>query len=128
MLITPILAGIRTCEPKTFDHIFDQNQKKYSYFRSFQVRNFTEIKEIIQVFASFCIDFSSLSFRDKDAASSSLATRTNKNGCFRKKSAVFLTFYAFFVSAAHNLTTYYFFTFSRKLQTFFLWKYSLFFI
>ena len=29
----------------------------------------------------------------QDAGSSNLPTRTNKNGCFRKKSAVFSTFY-----------------------------------
>ena len=38
---------------------------------------------------------------DQDAASSSLATRTMKNGCFRKKTTVFWTFKRIFKSAVH---------------------------
>ena len=51
---------------------------------------------------------------------SRVSLQGNKNGCFRKKSAVFPIFYIILVSTARGLTTYYFFTFTRKLQTFFL--------
>ena len=99
-----------------FDHIFDQNCEIFFFALFLQKTKYPGVAQLVGHLIWV-----------QDAGSSNLPTRTIKNGCFRKKSAVFLTFYVFLVSTARDLTTYYFFAFPLFLQTFFLYKCRYFF-